>query len=202
MHWFFFFFSFDHSPTTASTSTAHLDLSTTLNLAPRTSQLATRKSHLSTLTSHLAPLNSHFSPRTSQLATLNSQLNNKPRPQQLQKKKKKSTSEGCLHQNWKGRVVVLSVDSWAPGNNVISSPEECSRVCAGRTIDGVTANAFSFCDRRDGCGQGCLNFQRGGASNCADVSNQICMGPKAVYGFDNFGGRIVPGCIGDRYRYA
>ena len=36
------------------------------------------------------------------------------------------------------------------GSPYISTPEACSRACTGRTMNGITANAFSFCDRREG----------------------------------------------------
>ena len=113
--------------------------------------------------------------------------------------------QGCLRQNWAGRVVTLSVDSWKMGSGgelllvgwmvvvagkrrwkrnekmlatlalserfhfkkiekrpnqkietgnhgspYINSPEACSRACTGRTMNGITANAFSFCDRPQG----------------------------------------------------
>lgn len=36
------------------------------------------------------------------------------------------------------------------GSPYISTPEACSRACTGRTMNSITANAFSFCDRREG----------------------------------------------------
>ena len=108
----------------------------------------------------------------------------KPQQQQKKKKKKKTGNHGSPY---------------------ISSPEACSRACTGRSMGGITANAFSFCDRREGCGSWCEQFRYMTGTACGDRNNgqnEVCFGPFAQYGSDDFGGRITPGCINDRFRYA
>ena len=79
----------------------------------------------------------------------------------------------CKRQNWGGKLVVLDVDSWKMGEGgnhgspYVRSAYACSYSCnkypGGMGSEGLTANAFTFCDNPGGCGENCADFTRGKA---------------------------------------
>lgn len=78
-----------------------------------------------------------------------------------------------VRQNWGGQLVILDVDSWKMGEGGnhgspgVKSAYDCALQCSSRVgrhgAEGVTANAFSFCDDAAGCGSNCKDYTRGAA---------------------------------------
>ena len=106
--------------------------------------------------------------------------------------------------NWAGTLVVLDVDSGKMGEGgnhgspYVRTPYACAYNCHNRVgkagANGVTANAFTYCDDPEGCGSGCAQFSRGNAPKDGS-KDELYFGP--------FLDAKKSGCTdsGDRFKY-
>lgn len=93
-----------------------------------------------------------------------------------------------VRQNWGGQLVILDVDSWKMGEGgnhgspSVKTAYDCALGCNGRVgragANGVTANAFSFCDKVEGCGANCEDYSRGKAPTDGS-KDELYFGPWA-----------------------
>lgn len=93
-----------------------------------------------------------------------------------------------VRKNWGGQLVILDVDSWKMGEGgnhgspSVKTAYDCALACNGRVgragANGVTANAFSFCDKVEGCGANCEDYSRGKAPTDGS-KDELYFGPWA-----------------------